>query len=306
MPDPLTVIHGGTGLTQLDEAEMLYALSTNTLARLYVDTDLGTTLWKVMYNGGSVLADGTIVADTGPRWGKLAGGLDLSNSGLVDRPAAYLNGRPYPMWSQYYLGTGAASFTNVGWTSTSNGTQTAVTDASSTWGRHTTGAADVVNVAGFATAGSQWRFNHLPTVYARMRTGASIADVRIYFIITTASPTGNTDDFSTSFGVGARYSTVAGDPGWVTWAADGTSQFIGTSAIAPIAASTEYFLSIRVGSTGTNGVQIGVGTAYQTLSLPSTALNRAVIVSLAVKSTNAAATKFLDFASIYSEVQVVT
>jgi hypothetical protein len=306
LPDPLTVVHGGTGLTQIDKSEMLYALTTDTMARIYVDTDLGTTPWKVMFNGGSVLADGTIVADNGPRWGKMYGsGLSLSSTGVIERPAAYLTGRPYPMWSIYHLGTAAASFTSVGWTTTSNGTQSTVTDTRTVWARHTTGAADTTNVAGFTTAGSQFRLNHLPAVSAVFRTGTSIANIRFYFVITSASPTGATDDFSTSFGCGMRYSTVAADPGFVTWTSDGTNQFIGTSAIAAIASSTEYFISVNVNSTLTNGVSISVNGVSQAVTLPSTALNRAVIVALVIKSTDAAATKFIDFSSMFAETQVV-
>src|SRR5207244_1526201 len=95
--------------------------------------------------------------------------------------------------------------------------------------------------------------NPLPYMVAKFRTPADITNFRFQFGFVNAVLAGNTDDFSTSFGVGIRYSTVAGDPGFVSMTMDGTSQIIGTVAIAAIAASTVYTVEVGINLLGTNG-----------------------------------------------------
>lgn len=82
-----------------------------------------------------------------------------------------------------------------------------------------------------------------------LRTGSAITDVRLWVGVAASGP-GATDTFgSPSRFVGVRFSTAAGDGGWVGILNDGTTQAAATATIAAIAASTRY--KIRIRSDGT-------------------------------------------------------
>lgn len=80
-----------------------------------------------------------------------------------------------------------------------------------------------------------------------IRTGASLAALRFWFGLTSSNFTNS--DTAPGSTVAFRYSTVAGDTGWVGVTRDGATQSV-TAQVAAIATSTRYKLKIRVsGST---------------------------------------------------------
>lgn len=108
-------------------------------------------------------------------------------------------------------------------------------------------AASVGAGAGFGqTANNHFRRGWKPVVEWRVRTGPSLASVRVWVLLASASLT-NSDTMAGN-GIGFRYSTVAGDTGWVGCARDGTTQSV-SAQIAAIAVDTEYLLRMRCDGT---------------------------------------------------------
>lgn len=130
---------------------------------------------------------------------------------------------------------------------TVTGTPTASNDTDSTYINIASGAASG-NFGGYTTATFNLvRRQHNPIFDIVMRTGAAadIANIRFWIGLFSAAPT-NVDTLAGSTSAFAfRYSTVAGDAGWVPVTSDGASQSTGT-AIGTIAASTRYLLTIEV------------------------------------------------------------
>ena len=115
------------------------------------------------------------------------------------------------------------------------------------WGAtRTTGAVsgNAEGVAEPAGSGIQTLFG--PTTDFLIRTGADISNMRIWCMLVNTA-TNNSDSLggAAGSGVGFRYSTVAGDGGWVGVTRDGATQTV-SAAVASIAASTNYRLRIRI------------------------------------------------------------
>src|SRR6185503_621635 len=83
LTDPLTIAHGGTGLTSIEQGDLLYAYATDDLRRRAIDTDEGRAPYKVLCNLGEGLAN--------PRWG---GGVIGPLGAALDRPAGTLGNLP--------------------------------------------------------------------------------------------------------------------------------------------------------------------------------------------------------------------
>lgn len=133
------------------------------------------------------------------------------------------------------------------------GTASASNDTDSTYINLLTGAVSG-NIAGYVTATFNLvRRSHNPVFHFLMRTGAAadIAAIRFWIGLFSAAPT-NVDAIAAgTSAVAFRYSTVAGDAGWLPVTNDGATQSTAT-AIGTIAASTRYLLSIEVDDT--NGI----------------------------------------------------
>ena len=117
-------------------------------------------------------------------------------------------------------------------------------------GRGQTTAASAGGSIGAATMGSsQVSPQHDPERVVVIRTEGSLANLRIWSILSNGAPT-NADDLGGALEyMGFRYSTVAGDPGWVGVVRDGSTQTV-TGIVAAIAVDTVYKLRTRkVGST---------------------------------------------------------
>lgn len=306
LADPLPVVHGGTGLTFVGQSEMLYALHNNDIERIFVDTDLGTTPFKVMYNGGSVLQGGTILNDFGPRWGNIQGGGIGAGIGFIPRPGSFISKSPRVFWGNPLIGT--SGFASSGLTLSSAGTQTIVTDSTTVWSRNTTGAADTTNVAGatFPLAQPSW-LQHNPNVAVQIRTPSNITNIRLLFVLSNRVPSGNTDDLagvSGDKGIGIRYSTVAGDTGWTAFTLDGTVTAVGPT-IASISASTVYLLQMQSGAaTVGEDTTFSVGATSVTMPTPGPAFSLGLSVAIGVKSADASNTKFIDIASVWESCQI--
>jgi hypothetical protein len=82
-----------------------------------------------------------------------------------------------------------------------------------------------------------------------IRTGSNISSVRIWVFLLNGGTSFDSDTMGGGAwdGVGFRYSTVAGDPGWVGVTSDAASQTV-SGIVAAIAASTDYRLRIRIES----------------------------------------------------------
>ena len=140
--------------------------------------------------------------------------------------------------------------------------------------------------------------DHDPTAIFRIRTGSDITSVRIWIGITGGS-SGINADTQTTRGCMFRYSTVAGDPGWVGANFDGTTQSV-TANVANIAASTLYTLKIVVSANGTNvAYSVDGGTAVNLTTNIGTGV--AMRISCTIVPQVAAA-RSLDVSSYYLEI----
>jgi hypothetical protein len=98
----------------------------------------------------------------------------------------------------------------------------------------------------------------------------AVTGVRYFFGVGQNTPTNS--DAITSRKVMFRFSTVAGDAGWVPTTADGTTQHTDT-AIGTVAAATRYLLKIRFVSSGTPTAFFSVNGGAETsvtANLPAT------------------------------------
>jgi len=275
LPDPVTVPHGGTGLITVAKGDLLYASATNILSRLpIVSTGL-----RVLTNAGDV-------TNTTPQWD------DPTSFSVVPRPVIYKSA-----WSIATLQV--TTPISVIWALTVVG-NTAIVDTFARWIRFTTGAV-AGNQAGFVTTAAIMWLDHAPTLEIKFRTGASLANVRLFFFISNAGAAfpANSDALQALKGVGIRYSTVAGDTGFMPWTADGTTQTIGT-VIAPIAASTIYSLKIVVAPGGASASMSINGGTPQTVAIGAAALGTNMFIQFCVTNT-AAAAKIMDWTAIYSQ-----
>lgn len=97
--------------------------------------------------------------------------------------------------------------------------------------------------AGVSSAGAnQLRPEQDPTWTMFLRTGASVASIRVWILFTDTALADTDTQAGTYFGW--RFSTVAGDPGWVGVTRDGVTQAV-SGLVGTIAANTTYKLRIR-------------------------------------------------------------
>lgn len=273
LPDPVTVPHGGLGLTASAKGDIPYSPSAGAYARLAIDT-AGI---RVLTNTGSALLDT-------PAWA------DPLTLGAVPLP---INRK----WA--FSEVQISGITELIWGASVLAGQTVVVDSVAAWDRFTT-AAGAGSQAGIRS-GADWVWlDHLPILETVIRTGSVLSNVRIFIFISNAAalPT-NSDDQHALKGVGLRYSTVAADPGWMGWTADGTTQTLTVAQVANIAASTVYAIKISVTATNLVSFQIN-GGVVATLAIGAAALGSAVRFQICMTTTDAIA-KIIDMTSVYGE-----
>jgi hypothetical protein len=271
LTDPVTVAHGGTGLITVVQGDLLYCSADGVISRLAKDAS-GT---RILTNLGS---------NNNPKWSD---------------PSSSLGSIPNPTTRKFGFSEslGGTSFNNYAIAQAVNAS-TGVTDASSHWSRYTTGNVSG-NQAGYRFSADWAWLDHLPKINAHIRTGSTVAAVRIMLFLSNVGGAliSNADDQHLLKGVGIRYSSPFPDSGWVGWTSDGTTQTIG-SLITTIAASTVYNVVIEV--TSTTSVTFTVNGSTQTMSVPSGALGTAMRLNLQV-TTTAAVVKDLDISAVYGE-----
>ena len=192
---------------------------------------------------------------------------------------------------------------NIGAGITAAGTNAVLSEADFV-GRRFTTAATTGTTAGFNTLSKLAETLLDPIFWCRVRTGSSITNVRIWVGIATQN-LGNQDSVATSHIAAFRYSTVAGDGGWVGVTQAASAAFTVTGTVAAIAADTEYLLRIRVTGDGTS-ISFSVDDGAEqtsTTDLPDTASNVLAVVKIATQEN---AAKYIDFASLYAELSAMT
>jgi hypothetical protein len=126
---------------------------------------------------------------------------------------------------------------------TLSGSSVASNDTDSAYTLVTSGAV-LGNIAGYVSASfNLMKRQHNPVFHTVIRTGASIANMRFWIGLFSAAPT-NADTLALHM-VAFRFSTVAGDAGWMPMTAGGGTNTLGT-AMDAVAAATRYLLSIDV------------------------------------------------------------
>jgi len=271
LPDPVTVIHGGTGLTTVAQGDVLYASAAGVISRLAKDTG-GL---RILTNQGT---------SNNPTWTDPTTGLSLL---------------PIPTTRKFAFmeAIGTATPATAIWAANSDGTLTSVVDATSTWIRHTTAAGPAA--AGFRLNASWNWIDHNPTMKVYLRTGTDITSSRYWIIIAnTSAAVSNADDQHLLKGVGIRYSAGT-DTGWVTWKSDGTTQATGGVNLGTIAAGTVYAMTIKVNNAGADA-DITVGSTTQNVAIGAATLGTAMRNNIQV-TTTVAGTRFIDIAAIYGE-----
>lgn len=182
-----------------------------------------------------------------------------------------------------YIGIGHA-------TPTQDGASFAVNNQSdSTYRQDQTAAGAAGSIAGIRLTGNVGcQLRHGPTFIAKVRTDSSITGVRIWIGLTQTVPA-NVDDLGgTSRYVMFRYSTVAGDGGWVGATRDGTTQSV-TATVAAIAINSAYLLKIRVSSDGgTVYFSVNGGTEVSaTANLPAGTITLGFAIEIVTTDANA-------------------
>ncbi|MBL8162451.1 MAG: hypothetical protein JNJ61_10735 [Anaerolineae bacterium] len=144
----------------------------------------------------------------------------------------------------WYEKAAAATYESVGIAAGTNAiVPTASNDDSGTFVNHAITASAGTIGGRRTTTFNLVRRAHNPMFEALIRTGTVITEMRFWVGMFQAAPT-NVDTLAASTAAMAfRYSTVAGDPGWVGVCNDGTSQSV-TALVGAIAVSTVYRLRI--------------------------------------------------------------
>ena len=111
------------------------------------------------------------------------------------------------------------------------------------FGRRLNTSAVSGNGAGITASGAVTMPQCDPTWTYILQTGASVAAVRIWIILSTGV-TSDADELGAINYMGFRFSTVVPDTGWVGVTKDGATQSV-TAQVAAIAADTLYKLKVR-------------------------------------------------------------
>jgi hypothetical protein len=167
---------------------------------------------------------------------------------------------------------GLTTLTLIGWAPAGIGTITSTDDDDGLWGRFAS-STTLSNSVGILTS-TGGGFNLVkrgwgPELYFRIKTDASVANIRLWLALataqlTTATPTGQH--------IGIRYDTTAGDTNWMCSTDDNATQNTVSSGVA-VAAATVYEFFIDMKDTANIKFYIN-NVLVQTLSsnLPATTL----------------------------------
>lgn len=143
------------------------------------------------------------------------------------------------------------------------------------------------------------RIDLLPKMVVRMRTPTSLANIRLMVGMNEFGSAVNTDTPATASqrGLYVRYSTAAGDGGWVVQTVNGSGRSV-SSTILPIAVSTVYVIIITVLSTSSINVSIN-GTVVNVTTNIVTGVD--LSGQLMVADLSGSVSQSMDVESLYLE-----
>lgn len=182
-------------------------------------------------------------------------------------------------------------------TSTIAGSSALQSDTGGQFQRFTTAASANVQ-SGWRMTGLQAFPEHDPDYIYRIRTGSSVANIRLWVGGFNALPVG-ASDVTTNRAVGFRFSTVAGDTGWKGFYSSSSSVMTFTPVITSVVASTIYDMRITVSTDGTL-ITFTINGVTETL-VPSSFTGAGLTTLLFVGSDGTAAAKFVDFCRCHVE-----
>lgn len=203
---------------------------------------------------------------------------------------------------QYLANPGAATLQHVGFSAAptliGTGTPGALANDDQAYGpfvRFPTGTTSG-NVRGFQFGYAICRSAWIPEIVFFMKTHSDIANIRLWFGLFSADPSGSDDPSGvTSAGFRFTISGGSGDTNWQTYTNDGTTTGLIKNSGVAVAASTAYRLRIEFrGTPGTNATSVrfyidDVLRSEHTTELPAGAANN--IGPHATVTTRAAAAK---------------
>lgn len=228
--DPLTVPHGGTGLSSLAQGDLLYATDSTTLARLAKGS-----AGQILGNGGT---------NNNPAWQTAAVGSPVAAGGNTN---IYFGGgipgypRPSFRVPRYFaVNQPSSAITGVAMSPSSTGAGSVVSDSNGVALQFTT-AASSGTIASLAATGGLFKAEHQPFFEFKFSTDASVSNIRIWVGVFQAVPTAS--DTLTTRGFGARFSTNASDTKFTPWAADGTTATFGSGIGTTVATTTTFTIS---------------------------------------------------------------
>ncbi len=143
---------------------------------------------------------------------------------------------------EWYSQPKVTDFVGVGCATNTQGTASDGGDATRKYITCTTAAAPAAKGGLDLDATTQRRWN--PRFRVTVKTGSSIADVRVWIGLSSSSPPYG-DDNSANHGALLRYSTVAGDTTWQAVTSDGAAQTV-TDTTLTVATSTAYQIEIAI------------------------------------------------------------
>lgn len=186
--------------------------------------------------------------------------------------------------------TGAGATVGIGTGAPSGGPTTYASFANNVYGELSiaaaAGSSAIILPGGGNAAGFEIR--HGGTLTMHIRTGSDITNVRYWMGIGITSSSPSNSDTAQNHSAMFRYSTVAGDAGWVGVGKAGGAQAV-SSTVANIAADTAYKLQI-VFSSSLLSFSVNGGAAQTVATIPTDATNG--YVYMAVYTTTNTAKKW--------------
>lgn len=293
LPDPLTVPHGGTNLITVPAHGILYSDAINSYNIRIPDTDNGVAVPKALSNllfPGETPATNPLLGLV-PRWTAIK--YILGQFSVLLKPADF-----YSQGTKSFIAYRTAGGTfQITYPANTTLSESTFVDATTTWSRFSGGAAGVA--AGFASNLTH-QLQHLPVLATRLRLSGDITGQDIWVMLDTQALAGSAFNVNAVTGIGFRYSTVAGDTGWVPFYSTGSAATFFT-ALGTAAINTEYTLQITPGvgiyDFNFSVIQGGVTSAVN-ISVPSAIFTANLLTSISIANTSGAGTKTFDMSMI--------
>jgi hypothetical protein len=194
------------------------------------------------------------------------------------------------------INSSAATYVGIGLTPTNFGTLANANQSDTSYVASTT-AASAGSIAGEVTT-QVAEPGMLPSYHIVMKTPSTITNLRFWIGLSNGTPA-NADDPGVN-SILFRYSTVAGDTGWVPSTRNSTTQTLGTT-IVTVAADTVYRMTIRFATSTKVAFSInGSSEQYMTATIPSSGTS---INITAVVYTTEAVSKTINISRIMVDAQ---